>query len=115
MNLDFLGANAMVMNAFRVIVILSVGFGSIVALTAVWDFADVCSGAMALMNIVSSNINQWAFSALRDWERQRKEGRDPTYCVDAGLLADAPARLRDDFQNESAWPLPEGSGSIPRR
>lgn len=115
-NLDFLGANAMVMNAFRVIVILSVGFGSIVALTAVWDFADVCSGAMALMNIVVIVLlGKWAFSALRDWERQRKEGRDPTYCVDAGLLADAPARLRNDFQNESAWPLPEGSGSIPRR
>ena len=111
-NLDFLGANAMVMNAFRVLVILSVGFGSIVALTAVWDFADVCSGAMALMNIVVIVLlGKWAFSALQDWERQRKEGRDPTYSVDAGLLADAPARLRDDFQNESAWPLPSESGS----
>ena len=81
-NLDFLGANAMVMNAFRVIVILSVGFGSIVALTAVWDFADVCSGAMALMNIVVIVLlGKWAFSALQDWERQRKEGRDPTWAL----------------------------------
>ena len=115
-NLDFLGANAMVMTAFRVLVILSVGFGSIVALTAVWDFADVCSGAMALMNIVVIVLlGKWAFSALQDWEQQRKEGRDPTYSVDAALLADAPARVRDDFQNESAWPLPEESGRIPSR
>ena len=84
------------------------------ALTAVWDFADVCSGAMASMNIVVIVLlGKWAISALQDWESQRKEGRDPTYSVDAALLADAPARLRDDFQNESAWPLPEGSGSIP--
>ena len=82
-NLFFLGAKEWVMNVFRVVVLASIGLGSIIALTVVWDIADIAMGLMALVNLVAIVLlGRWAFASLRDWEQQRAKGLDPVFRVD---------------------------------
>ena len=45
-----------------------------------WDIADVTMGAMALINMpVIIILGKYVFRALKDYERQRKEGKDPEF------------------------------------
>lgn len=54
-----------------------------------WDLADVFMGAMALINVpVILYLGKYALRALRDYERQRKQGRDPTFRAESSGLAD---------------------------
>jgi AGCS family alanine or glycine:cation symporter len=96
-NLTFLGAPGWLITAFRIVVIGSVGVGTLIALEAVWNFADVTMALMALTNLVAILlIGKWAFAALADYERQRTAGADPTFSRNTG---DLPAPLTTD-----AWP-----------
>jgi AGCS family alanine or glycine:cation symporter len=79
-NLDFLGAKRLHLQLFRLVVIGSVGLGSVVALNAVWDFADVAMGVMALVNLVAIVLlGRWAFGALKDFEAATARGQDPAF------------------------------------
>ena len=79
-NLDYLRARPGVVTAFRLVVIASVGLGSVVALTTVWDIADVAMGLMALVNLVAILLlGKWALGALADYEHARRNGRDPVF------------------------------------
>lgn len=79
-NMSYLGASTQVINVFRIVVLASVGLGSILALTAVWAFADVAMALMALVNLVAIVLlSKWAFGALRDYARQSAEGVDPVF------------------------------------
>lgn len=45
-----------------------------------WNIADVTMGAMALINIpVIVILGKYAFRALKDYETQRKAGKEPTF------------------------------------
>ena len=45
-----------------------------------WNVADVLMGLMAVINVpVIVILGKYAFRALRDYEKQRKEGRDPEF------------------------------------
>ena len=45
-----------------------------------WDIADVTMGAMTLINVpVIVILGKYAFRALDDFTKQRKEGKDPTF------------------------------------
>ena len=51
---------------------------------AAWTLGDIGVGLMAWLNIVAILILQKpALLALRDYERQKKEGRDPTFDPEA--------------------------------
>ena len=82
MNLDFLGTPPWFLNVFRVVVLLSVGFGAVIALEAVWSLADVAMGLMALVNLVAIlALGRWAFAALADYEALRAGGREPVFAA----------------------------------
>ena len=45
-----------------------------------WGIADVTMGAMAIINIpVIVILGKYAFAALKDYEKQRKAGKDPVF------------------------------------
>jgi alanine or glycine:cation symporter, AGCS family len=92
-NLDFLGVKNRGLNVFRVVVILAVLSGSVVALESVWALADVAMGLMALVNLTAILLlGRWAFALLADFERQRRAGRDPAFSTGAaeGLPGEVP-------------------------
>jgi len=83
-NLDFLGAKERGLAVFRVVVILAVASGSLVALESVWALADVAMGLMALVNLAAILLlGRWAFGALADWQRLRRAD-EPQVFVAAG-------------------------------
>ena len=55
-----------------------------------WDFADILMGLMTLINIPAIIIlGKYAFGAIKDYSKQRKQGKDPTFIAkDIGLNDD---------------------------
>jgi len=86
-NLFFLGARRVVINVFRVFVLMAIGVGALSELTLVWALADVAMGLMALVNLVAiCLLGKWAFAAIKDYHRQTDAGQDPVFIADeAGL------------------------------
>ncbi len=79
-NLYFLHANNTVLTIFRVVVLISVGLGAVIALDAVWALADVSMAFMAIVNLTAILLlGKWAKGLLRDYEASRKAGRDPVF------------------------------------
>jgi AGCS family alanine or glycine:cation symporter len=79
-NLAYMRARPAAVLAFRVVVVLVVGAGSLLELQAVWALADVAMGLMALVNLVAIVLlGRWALGALRDFEQQLKAGTDPVF------------------------------------
>jgi len=68
------------MLVFRVLTVACVYLGSVASLGLVWDIADVSMGIMALMNIVVIAIlSPKAVAIIRDYIKQRKEGKNPVF------------------------------------
>jgi alanine or glycine:cation symporter, AGCS family len=68
-NLDYLGASRTVINGFRLVVLASVGGGTLLALKAVWAFADISMGLMALVNLTALVLlSRWALGTLADYD-----------------------------------------------
>lgn len=64
-------------------VLAMVFIGSIANLKAVWNFADLSMGMMAIINLIAIVwLSPVAFRVLRDYERQTKEGKTPTFDPD---------------------------------
>ena len=79
-NLEFLTKRKSSMLIFRVLTVACVFLGSIASLGLVWDMADVFMGIMALMNIiVIAILSPKAIAIIRDYIRQRKEGKNPVF------------------------------------
>ena len=55
-------------------------YGSINTAKLAWTIGDIGVGLMAWFNIIAILLLQKpALAALKDYERQRKEGKDPTF------------------------------------
>lgn len=67
----------------RVALLVMVFVGSIASLPAVWNFADLSMGMMALINLVAIVwLSPVAFRVLRDYEKQVKAGKTPDFNPD---------------------------------
>jgi len=54
--------------------------GAIASMSLVWNLADLTQGMMVLINIpVILILTRPAVAALKDYERQRKAGKDPVF------------------------------------
>ena len=79
-NLEFLTKSKTSMLIFRILTVACVFLGSVAKLAFVWNIADVSMGIMALMNIVVIAIlSPKAVAIIRDYIRQRKEGKNPVF------------------------------------
>ena len=74
-------------SVYYVIASLLVLFGAVLSADMLWAVADIAMGAMAIINIpVIFVLGKYAYAALRNYEKQRKEGKDPVfYANDIGL------------------------------
>ena len=66
--------------SLRLVILIAVTYGAVRTASVAWDLGDIGVGIMAWLNIIAILILQKpALIALRDYERQKKEGRDPTF------------------------------------
>ena len=64
----------------RFCLVFAVFFGSLKEAKIIWDLGDIGVGAMAWINIVSILLlSRIAFRALRSYEKQKKEGKEPVF------------------------------------
>jgi alanine or glycine:cation symporter, AGCS family len=82
-NLEYIARNRAPLWAIRLLKLLimaSVGFGAVWSSEGVWALGSVGVGIMAWLNVIAILIIQRpALVALRDYEAQKKEGKDPTF------------------------------------
>jgi len=102
-NLEFISGakNAkVVIMIFRFMVLGMVFIGAIASLPAIWNFADLSMGMMALVNLVAILLlSPVALRILRDYERQIKEGKSGTQIK---FDPDDFVKLKDEA-NRDAW------------
>lgn len=68
------------LTVYRLVASAVIFVGAGLSAGLLWDIADVTMGLMALINVpVIVYLSKYAFRALKDYERQRKEGKDPTF------------------------------------
>ncbi|MEE1043565.1 MAG: alanine/glycine:cation symporter family protein, partial [Clostridia bacterium] len=75
------------MNVYHILASVVIFVGAILNAGLLWDIADVTMGAMAVINIpVIIILAKYAIRALKDYEKQRKEGAEPVfYAENIGL------------------------------
>jgi len=79
-NVEFLSTNKSVLFVFRVAVIGMVIFGSVAKISIVWNMADLFIGIMAVINLIGIGfLSKFAFKALDDYIKQKKQGIDPVF------------------------------------
>ena len=85
---------------FRFMVLGMVFVGSVASLPAIWNFADLSMGLMALVNLTAILImSPIAHRILRDYERQIKEGKTADQ---SKFNPDDFVKLKDEA-NRDAW------------
>ena len=83
------------LNAFRVVASLIVLAGSVMEFGLVWSTADVLMGFMALINLpVIIILGGPAIRCMKDYVKQKKEGKDPEFRAKSIGLKD-----KTDFWN----------------
>lgn len=68
------------MIAFRIICAIAVFAGAGMSMTLLWNISDVLMGVMAIINIpVIFILSNTAMKALKDYENQKKQGKNPVF------------------------------------
>lgn len=82
-NIEFIKSNKVWLWIYRVAVIGMVLFGAVAKVQLVWDLADLFMGLMVVVNLIAIlMLSKVTFEALRDYKRQKAEGRDPVFTRD---------------------------------
>lgn len=72
-NINFLRGMKASMVPLKLLVVVSVGLGTVMSLASAWSLADLFSGLMVALNVFALFVlGKWALGALRDYEAQRK-------------------------------------------
>ena len=83
------------MTVFRLIATLIVFVGALLSAGLAWDTADLFQAIMVIINIpVILLLSKPALDALKDYQRQRREGKDPVF-----KAADIALKEKTDFWN----------------
>ncbi len=79
-NIRFITKNKVVLIIFRILAAAMVLIGANNNMTVAWSLADITMGIEAVINIiVILLLSKIAFNALKDYEKQKKEGKDPVF------------------------------------
>ena len=74
---------------YKITASLVVLLGAILNADLLWGIADITMGAMALINIPAIILlGKYALRAIRNYEEQRREGKDPKFTAEAIGLRD---------------------------
>ncbi|MEK3985587.1 alanine/glycine:cation symporter family protein [Paenibacillus sp. FSL K6-3166] len=83
-NIEFLNSNKKVLLFYRYSVLAMIIFGSVAKVQLVWDLADLFMGFMVIVNLIAILLlSKVAFAALKDYKRQKSEGKDPVFYKDS--------------------------------
>jgi AGCS family alanine or glycine:cation symporter len=82
-NLSFLlekGGKKWIIQGLRVMILIATFYGAVKTAALAWTIGDIGVGIMAWLNIVAILIlRKKAFATLKDYEKQRAEGKDPVF------------------------------------
>lgn len=79
-NIEFIKESKTAIFIFRLAVLGMTVFGSVASLSMVWDMADLFMALMAITNLIAlAFLGKIAIAVLKDYLRQRKEGKDPVF------------------------------------
>ncbi|MGO2110644.1 MAG: alanine/glycine:cation symporter family protein [Pseudoclavibacter sp.] len=82
-NIEFITGKRGVLLGYRVLSIVAVLVGAVLSADVVWNFADGAMGFMAIVNLVAiALLSGIAFRLLKDYIKQRRDGRDPVFTKD---------------------------------
>ncbi|MCY9787191.1 alanine:cation symporter family protein [Nocardiopsis sp. EMB25] len=82
-NIEYLTDNRGVLVGYKVVFLLATFLGSLGSIDLVWTLADTTMGSMALINLLAvTPLALIAFRLLKDYNQQRREGRDPVFTRD---------------------------------
>jgi AGCS family alanine or glycine:cation symporter len=88
-NLSYLDkkGNKWAVNTLRLLLLFSTFYGSVKTAEAAWTLGDIGVGMMAWLNIIAILLlRKPALKALKDYQQQRKAGKDPVFdAKDAGI------------------------------
>lgn len=78
-NVRFVTNKKWAVTAFRIITGITVIYGAMVTLQEAFSLVDICMGFMTITNLVAIFLlSPKVFSLLKDYEKQRKEKKNPT-------------------------------------
>ena len=67
-------------NIFYIFAVIIIFIGAIIPMDAAWAMADIAMGGMTLINMpVCILLGKIAFDCLKDYEKQKKEGKNPIF------------------------------------
>ena len=79
-NIEFITQDKVVLNTFRIFVILTVFGGALASIDLVWAMADLFMALMAVINLITILfLGKYAIAALKDYGIQLKAGKDPVF------------------------------------
>ncbi|QHE52420.1 sodium:alanine symporter family protein [Pontibacillus sp. HMF3514] len=79
-NIEFIKKSKTALLIFRIATMAFVFIGSISSLALVWKMADLFMALMTVINLIAIGLlGKVAFNVLKDYEMQRKEGKDPVF------------------------------------
>lgn len=82
-NIEFMSQNKTWLLVYRLSVVGMVMFGSVAKIQIVWDLADLFMALMALINLIAIvQLGPVAFAALKDYQNQKKQGKNPVFYAD---------------------------------
>lgn len=82
-NIGFIKESKVALFLYRIAVLGMVIFGAVVSFDLVWALADLSMAIMALINLYAiTKLFKIANRVLQDYQRQRKEGKDPVFYRD---------------------------------
>ena len=86
-NILFIKNNKKLLFAFRITCLLAVFLGAQADFSMMWNIADITMGFMASVNIIAILLlGNIAVRVLKDYEKQRKEGKNPVFkAEEAGI------------------------------
>ena len=69
---------------FRIACLLMIFYGAVNSFDLAWNLADIFMGLMAIMNLIAILLlGKWAIAALKDYQAQKAEGKDPVFLADS--------------------------------
>lgn len=79
-NIQFIKEGTVWLHVYRMAVILMVVVGSLIGIDLAWQMADVFMAITAAVNlVVILLISKVAFATIKDYQQQRKAGKDPVF------------------------------------
>jgi AGCS family alanine or glycine:cation symporter len=79
-NIEFMNSNKVLVTIYRLAVVYMVFWGAGSKIDIVWNLADLFMGSMAIINLIAILLlGKFAFAALKDYQIQKKAGKNPVF------------------------------------